>query len=30
MELEPGEGPRIELKLQNGLPREAVPAALRR
>ena len=30
MELEPGEGPRIEQKLQNGLPTEAVPAALRR
>jgi hypothetical protein len=30
MELEPGEGPRIELNLQNGLPSEAVPAALRR
>ncbi len=30
MELEPGEGPRIETKLLSGLPPEAVPAALRR
>ncbi len=30
MELEPGEGPRIELKLLNGLSIEAVPATLRR
>lgn len=30
MELEPGEGPRIESKLQSGLPASAVPPALRR
>ena len=30
MELEPGEGPRIELKLRDGLAIEAIPASLRR
>ncbi len=30
MELEPGEGQRIEEKLRTGLPAEAIPASLRR
>jgi tetratricopeptide (TPR) repeat protein len=30
MELEPGEGPRIEAKLVGGLPMDAVPVSLRR